>query len=110
MLSSKIYESYILNWLSSEASCKTNQYGGVKGCSFNHLLVGLWDEIGWNLENDRATTLIRSINYVKAINRLSPTLLEGFCQERFELRHYYSVGYFPLQPLHDCEDWEYLVG
>ena len=45
MLASKIYESYVLDWLKTEVKCKDNQYGGVKGCSVPHLLVDLWDEV-----------------------------------------------------------------
>ena len=71
MLPSKIYESYVLNWLALEVTCKSNQYGGVKGCSVSHLLVDLWDEALWNLEDERAATLITSIDYAKAFNRLS---------------------------------------
>ena len=71
MLPSKIYESYVLNWLSTEVSCKDNQYGGIKGCSVDHLLVDLWDEVLWNLEDERAATMITGIDYAKAFNRLS---------------------------------------
>ena len=39
LLPSKIYESYVLNWLQDEVSTKKNQYGGVKGCSTTHLLI-----------------------------------------------------------------------
>ena len=58
MLPSKIYESYVLNWLATKVSCKLNQYGGVKGCSVAHLLVDLWDELAWGLEGDRAAASI----------------------------------------------------
>ena len=71
MLPSKIYESYVLNWLSEEVTCKENQYGGIKGCSVSHLLVDLWDRICWDLEDARAATLITAIDYAKAFNRLS---------------------------------------
>ena len=71
MLPSKVYESFVLNWLSTEVSCKTNQYGGVKGCGVNHLLVELWDQICNNLEDARAATTITAIDYAKAFNRLS---------------------------------------
>ena len=71
MLPSKIYESYVLNWLSTEVQCKDNQYGGIKGCSVNHLLIDLWDEILWNLEDERAATMVTGIDYAKAFNRLS---------------------------------------
>ena len=71
MLPSKIYESYVLKWLSTEVSCKPNQYGGIKGCSVSHLLIDLWDEIMNNLEDARAATMITAIDYAKAFNRLS---------------------------------------
>ena len=51
MLLSKIYESFVLNWLSSEVSCKTNQYGGVKVCGVGHLLVDMWDNVCRALED-----------------------------------------------------------
>ena len=59
------FESYVLNWLSEEVRCKDNQYGGVKGCGVPHFLVDLWDEVAWNLEDDRATTLLTSIDYAR---------------------------------------------
>ena len=71
MLPSKIFESFVLNWLASEVSCKKNQYGGVKGCGVPHLLVDLWDEVLTNLEDARAATMLTAIDYAKAFNRLS---------------------------------------
>ena len=47
------------------------QDGGVKGCGVPHFLVDLWDEMAWNLEDDQAATLLTSIDYAKAFNRLS---------------------------------------
>ena len=82
MLPSKIFESYVLNWLSTEVTCKTNQYGGIKGSSVSHLLVDLWDEIAWNLEDGRAATMITAIDYAKAFNRLSfQHCLEAFARK-----------------------------
>ena len=71
MLPSKIFESFILNWLATEVSCKNNQYGGVKGCGVNHLLVDMWNEVLTNLEDARAATMLTAIDYAKAFNRLS---------------------------------------
>ena len=71
MLPSKIYESYILNWLSSEVKFKSNQYGWVKGCSVSHPLVDMWDEALGSLEDERAAVLIMAIDYVKTFNCLS---------------------------------------
>ena len=74
-LPSKIYESYVLNWTQEEVATKTNQYGGVKNCSTAHFLVQVWDEIARTLEDDRAASLLTSIDYAKAFNRLSFCLL-----------------------------------
>ena len=71
MLPSKIYESYVLNWSQEEVKLRDNQYGGVRGCSTSHLLVGVMDEIARGLEDDRAAVLLTSIDYAKAFNRLS---------------------------------------
>ena len=71
MLPSKIYESYILNWSQAEVKIKDTQYGGVRGCSTAHLLVGVLDEVAKGLEDDRAAITLTSIDYAKAFNRLS---------------------------------------
>ena len=71
MLPSKIYESHILNWVQTEVKLGRSQYGGVKGCSTSHLLVGVWDEIMRGLEDDRAAIMMTAIDYAKAFNRLS---------------------------------------
>ena len=73
MLASKIYESYILDWLKIEVTCKDNQYGGVKGCSVPHLLVDLWDEVLGSLEDERTCAMITGIDYAKAFNRAFST-------------------------------------
>ena len=71
MLPSKIYESFVLNWLSGEVRCKPNQYGGIKECGVAHLLVDMWDEICTNLEDARAAMMFTAVDYAKAFNRLS---------------------------------------
>ena len=63
MLPSKLYESYVLNWVQSEVRTKSNQFRGVKGCSTSHFLVEMWDEAGRSLEDTRAAALLTSINY-----------------------------------------------
>ena len=71
MLSSKIFESYVLDWLKSEVTLRSNQYGGVRGVGTDHLLVQFWQTILQNLEDYRAATLVTSIDYSKAFNRMS---------------------------------------
>ena len=71
MLSSKIYESYVLDWMKKEVILRENQYGGVKGVGTDHVLVQLWQRILQDLEDYRAATVVTSIDYSKAFNRMS---------------------------------------
>ena len=70
-LVSKIYESYVLEWIRQEIKLKANQFGGSKGMSVEHLLCSIWHEIGTSLEDQRAACLITAIDYSKAFNRLN---------------------------------------
>ena len=56
--------------MKEEICLKRNQFGGVKGSSVDHLLCNIWHEIGSNLEDSRAATVITAIDYAKAFNRL----------------------------------------
>ena len=71
MLASKMYESYVLEWLQKQVKVKNNQFGGVKGRSADHMLVSIWDKILTDLEDCRAGSVLTSIDYAKAFNRLS---------------------------------------
>ena len=64
-LFSKAYESFVLDWLSSEIKIRTNQYGGVKGSGAEHFLVQLWQQVLENLEDPRAASFLTSIDYSK---------------------------------------------
>ena len=68
MLPSKIYKSYVLNWMQAEVKLKKNQFGGVKGCSTAHFLISVMNEVARGLEDDRAAVLLTSIDYAKAFN------------------------------------------
>ena len=70
LLASKMYESYVLDWLKAEVALRSNQYGGIKGLSTDHLLVSMWQTILENAEDYRAGTVISSIDYSKAFNRM----------------------------------------
>lgn len=41
MLASKMYESYVLDWMKEEVQLRRNQYGGVKGLGTDHVLAQL---------------------------------------------------------------------
>ena len=71
MLASKMYESYVLDWLKGEVPLRANQYGGVKGLSTEHLLFQMWQEMLENAEDYRAATVVTSVDYSKAFNRMS---------------------------------------
>ena len=69
-LFSKVYESFVLSWLTRNCELRPNQYGGVKGCGTEHFLLQLWQDILEGLDDSRAGVLLSSIDYSKAFNRL----------------------------------------
>ena len=69
-LVSKIFESYLLGWLREEVPLKSNQYWGVAASSLEHKLCGVWHEIGTNLVDHRAATVLTAIKHAKAFNSL----------------------------------------
>ena len=50
---------------------RSNQYGGVKGLGTDHLLVNLWQQLLENAVDYRSSTVVTSIDYSKAFNRMS---------------------------------------
>ena len=71
LLVSKVLESYVLGWAMEEVKIKRNQYGGVKGCGPAHLMIEVWQGVCEDLEDSRAATLLTSVDYAKAFNRVS---------------------------------------
>ena len=69
-LVSKGFESFFLGYMKRELSLKRNQFGGVKDAPVEHLLCNIWHDIGTNLEDHRAATVLNAIDYAKAFNRL----------------------------------------
>ena len=67
---SKVLERVILGWAQENTNPKLNQYGGQKGCSTAHFLMEMWDQITECLEDSRAASVMTSIDYSKAYNRL----------------------------------------
>ena len=70
MLISKVYDSFVLNWLGSQMGLRDNQFGGVKGSGLEHLLVRLWQDFLQALVDPRAAVLLTLIDFPKAFNRL----------------------------------------
>ena len=68
---SKVFEGHLLKLIKSEISLKPNQYGGVQGCSTTHMVVSILQEICSNAEDYRSATVISTIDFSKAFNRVS---------------------------------------
>ena len=71
MLASKIFESYVLDFLKDQVKLRNNQYRGIRGMGTEHVLLQMWQEILENAEDYRAGTVITSVDYAKAFNRMS---------------------------------------
>ena len=69
-LFSKIYESFVLNWLTGQATLRSNQYGGVRGLGTEHFLLNLWQNVLESVDDSRGAAFLTSIDYAKAFNRL----------------------------------------
>ena len=50
---------------------ETNQYGGKKGSSTDHVLVGLWDSILSGLDKGSKAVVIAGIDFSKSFSRCS---------------------------------------
>ena len=70
-LFSKVCESYMMDRITSEVRIDTEQYGGVKKCGVEHLLLKSWDNILNGLEDNHGSVNLISIDYAKAFNRMS---------------------------------------
>ena len=66
---SKVLESVVLEDLRSEIEQDPDQYGGVKKCSVDHLLIDLYDKLLSPLEEGNVSVLL-GIDFEKAFNRL----------------------------------------
>ena len=66
---SKVLESVLLDDLRREIEPDPVQYGGLKGCSVNHMLIDLYEAILRPLE-DGDPSIVLGIDYEKAFNRL----------------------------------------
>ena len=69
-LFSKVFESFVLGWLTEQVGMRQNQMGGMRGAGTEHYLVQLWQLVLESLEDPRAASLLTSIDYAKAFNRL----------------------------------------
>ena len=71
LLISKVLEFYVLEWSAKQVKLRENQFECVKGSGLPHLLIEMWQKICRDLEDCQAATLLTSIDFAKAFNRLS---------------------------------------
>lgn len=71
MMFSKIYESFLLGWITEQVGIRSNQYGGMKGCGTEHFLLDPWQQVLTDLEDPRAASVFTFIDYSKAFNRMN---------------------------------------
>ena len=77
-LFSKVYESFVLGWLSEQVGMRSNQMGGMRGAGTKHYLVELFQLVLEALEDPRAASVITSIDYSPALaTALGPLLIRG---------------------------------
>ena len=79
---SKVYERFVLKWCQDHVMPKNNQFGGQKGCSTNHFLAETFNQITDHLEDSRTASILTSIDYSKAFNRVEHLpLLQAFAKK-----------------------------
>ena len=74
---SKVLESVLLEDLRNEIPIGNSQYGGLKSCSVNHLLIDLFDKVLGGLDEGNHA-IVLGIDFEKAFNRLD----HGQCLEQ----------------------------
>ena len=70
-LFSKVLEAFMMDRINSEVKIDPKQYGGLKGCGPEHLLLQAWDNLLNDLENNRGSVNMITIDFSKAFNRTS---------------------------------------
>ena len=66
---SKVLESFLLDDLRGAIPPDPTQYGGIGGCSVNHLLVDMFEDVLGALESGK-NAIVLGIDFEKAFNRL----------------------------------------
>ena len=66
-----MYKRQLLLWAREEVAPGKNQFGGERGCSTEHYLLQTWETILQDLEDNRSSTLLTSVDFSKGFNRIS---------------------------------------
>ena len=67
---SKILENQVLVKLRRELCPDTQQYGGVKKCGVEHMMVDMWEKILDDMEGGKTAAVMLGVDYEKAFNRM----------------------------------------
>ena len=67
---SKILENQVLKKLRSELCADPQQFGGIRGCGIEHMMVDMWETILEGMEGGKTAALILGVDYEKAFNRM----------------------------------------
>ena len=73
LLWSKLMESLVASFTMEETAnnWKGDQYGGKKGSSTDHVLVGLWNKVLTGLDNNSKAVVVSAIDFSKSFSRCS---------------------------------------
>ena len=67
---SKVMEGILLKKLRREIREDADQYGGIKGCGAEHMLINIWDRVLSALDRGEEAAAVLGINFEKAFNRM----------------------------------------
>ena len=68
---SKTLENALLDQLRSELTPDPDQYGGIKNCGAEHLLINLWESILESMDNGDSAAVLMGVDFEKAFNRMN---------------------------------------
>ena len=69
-LMSKVLEGVVLEKLRGELTLDPEQFGGIKGCGAEHMIVEIWDRVLRALDNGDAAACLLGVDFEKAFNRM----------------------------------------
>ena len=79
---SKVFKAFVLDWARELAVPGHTQFGGEKGCGPAHFLIESLDFIYRSLEDNRASVILKYVDYSKAFSGLSHlSCLEQFAKK-----------------------------
>ena len=76
-LLSKVLEGALLEQLRRELAPNPNQYGGLKACGAEHMLVNVWDASLRAMDNGKDAVVLLGVDFQKAFNRMEYTACLG---------------------------------